>query len=143
MLADPTQAKVKVKFEGKAECEPDDEISQNFVSTIYFIIEFFYYLVHLNNVSTALFYVKDNELDSEPQLQFGPREIHNVNVHTKNAIMSDRNAKPKSPGIKDDKSKDLGSLGYTVGEPIDWMRVQLPKKQDLFQEFYRRIHNYV
>lgn len=28
LLADPTQAKVKVKFEGKAGGEPDDEESQ-------------------------------------------------------------------------------------------------------------------
>lgn len=31
LLADPTQAKVKVKFEGKAAGEPDDDTSENFV----------------------------------------------------------------------------------------------------------------
>lgn len=34
LLADPTQAKVKVKFEGKAAGEPDDETRLNYVSTI-------------------------------------------------------------------------------------------------------------
>lgn len=32
LLADPTQAKVKVKFEGKG--EPDDDVSQSFVSIL-------------------------------------------------------------------------------------------------------------
>lgn len=49
----------------------------------------------------------------------------------------------KSTAVKEDKGKKLSSLGYALGEPIDWLRVQLPKKQDLFQEFYRRIHNYM
>ncbi|XP_026724594.1 uncharacterized protein LOC113491689 isoform X3 [Trichoplusia ni] len=114
LLADPTQAKVKVKFEGKGG-ELEDETSQNY----------------------------DNEIDSEPQLQFGPRETHAANVQSKKCHTTERNASQKPLCVKDDKSKDLGSLGYAVGEPIDWMRVQLPKKQDLFQEFYRRIHNYI
>lgn len=37
LLADPTQAKVKVKFEGKAAGEPDDETLQNYVSIIHLI----------------------------------------------------------------------------------------------------------
>ncbi|XP_022820126.1 uncharacterized protein LOC111352043 isoform X3 [Spodoptera litura] len=118
LLADPTQAKVKVKIEGKAGGEPDDEISQNF----------------------------DQEDDLEPQLQFGPRETLNANMQTKTVMLTDRSGKMKPPPEvreKEDKGKDLGSLGYTMGEPIDWMRVQLPKKQDLFQEFYRRINNYI
>lgn len=49
----------------------------------------------------------------------------------------------KSPGLREEKGKDLSSLGYAVAEPIDWMRVQLPKKQDLFQEFFKRIHNFM
>ncbi|KAJ8722571.1 hypothetical protein PYW07_003751 [Mythimna separata] len=116
LLADPTQAKVKVKFEGKAAGEPDDETSQNY----------------------------DHEIDSEPQIQFKTRETINANVQVKNTL-ADRTAKPKAPCIREDNNmgKDLGSLGYAVAEPIDWMRVQLPKKQDLFQEFYRRIHNYI
>ncbi|CAB3242471.1 unnamed protein product [Arctia plantaginis] len=113
LLADPTQAKVKVKFEGKAAGEPDDDASNSY----------------------------DNEVDSEPQLQYGPRDIQNSNFTGK--APNDRNAKPKSPNHSDDRGKDLASLGYAVAEPIDWMRVQLPKKQDLFQEFYRRIHNYI
>lgn len=32
LLADPTQAKVKVKYEGKAAGEPDDDTEQNYVS---------------------------------------------------------------------------------------------------------------
>lgn len=54
-----------------------------------------------------------------------------------------RNSKVKGLNTKEDKGKDLNSLGYAIAEPIDWMRIQLPKKQDLFQEFYRRIHNFV
>lgn len=54
-----------------------------------------------------------------------------------------RNSKVMGLNIKEDKGKDLNSLGYAIAEPIDWMRIQLPKKQDLFQEFYRRIHNFV
>lgn len=48
-----------------------------------------------------------------------------------------------SSTVKEVKKADLHSLGYTVAEPVDWVRLQLPKKQDLFQEIYRRIHNYV
>ncbi|XP_063821915.1 uncharacterized protein LOC135071949 isoform X1 [Ostrinia nubilalis] len=111
LLADPTQAKVKVKFEGKAAGEPDD-IEQNF------------------EIGSG----------SEPQLQYGTRDVQNTNIQARNF---DKCAKTKHPSVREDKGKDLGSLGYAVAEPIDWMRVQLPKKQDLFQEFYRRIHNHV
>ncbi|XP_075969781.1 uncharacterized protein LOC142972487 isoform X2 [Anticarsia gemmatalis] len=110
LLADPTQAKVKVKFEGKAAGEPDDDDSQNL-----------------------------NDADSEHQM-FRPKELQTANFTTKSG-MTDRSGKQKVPP-KDTLGKDLGSLGYTTAEPIDWMRVQLPKKLDLFQEFYRRIHNY-
>lgn len=44
---------------------------------------------------------------------------------------------------RDDKEEYLSNLGYALVEPVDWMRIQLPKKQDLFQEFYRRIHNFM
>lgn len=89
-----------------------------------------------------LFGFKDHDIDSEPQLQFKTRETVNANVQVNNTS-ANRTVKPKTPCVRDDKGKDLGSLGYAVAEPIDWMRVQLPKKQDLFQEFYRRIHNYM
>ncbi|XP_063892356.1 uncharacterized protein LOC110372548 isoform X1 [Helicoverpa armigera] len=118
LLADPTQAKVKVKFEGKAGGEHDDEVSQNF----------------------------DPDMESEPHLHFGPRETVAATVQSvgKCPLATDRSAqKPKQSCVREDKGKDLSTLGYAVGEPIDWMRVQLPKKQDLFQEFYRRIHNYI
>ncbi|KAL0894052.1 hypothetical protein ABMA27_014112 [Loxostege sticticalis] len=111
LLADPTQAKVKVKFEGKAAGEPDD-IVQNF------------------EIGSG----------SEPQLRYGPRDVQNANMTERNF---NKSGKSKYPSVREDKGKDLGSLGYAVAEPIDWMRVQLPKKQDLFQEFYRRIHNHV
>ncbi|CAH2086267.1 unnamed protein product [Euphydryas editha] len=110
LLADPTQAKVKVKFEGKAAGEPDD--IQNF----------------------------ETSNDSEPHLQYGTRGVKRNN---QNKTSVDRNSKVKRPMTKEDKGKDLNSLGYTIAEPIDWMRIQLPKKQDLFQEFYKRIHNFV
>lgn len=45
--------------------------------------------------------------------------------------------------MKEEKGRDLTSLGYVQTETLDWTRVQLPKKQDLFQEFYRRIHNFM
>ncbi|KAM3963093.1 uncharacterized protein ACR2FA_002859 [Aphomia sociella] len=111
LLADPTQAKVKVKFEGRAAGELDD----------------------------------DDEIDSEPQLRYGPRDTMNANLHMKNTSPYDRNIRLKSSEkeTKPDKGKKLESFGYAVPEPIDWMRIQLPKKQDLFQEFYRRIHNHV
>lgn len=35
LLADPTQAKVKVKFEGKAAGEPENKIENSYVSTNY------------------------------------------------------------------------------------------------------------
>ncbi|XP_052757570.1 uncharacterized protein LOC113517602 isoform X1 [Galleria mellonella] len=107
LLADPTQAKVKVKFEGKT----SNEINYN-----------------------------DDEIDSELQLQYGPRETTNANLQTKNN--KHKTVKKERETIQD-SGKELRSLGYTVPEPIDWMRIQLPKKQDLFQEFYRRIHNHV
>lgn len=97
-------------------------------------------LLHVDTILLS-FVNQDNEVDSEPQLQYGPRDIQNSNFTGKTT--NDRNAKLKSSNNGDDKGKDLASLGYAVAEPIDWMRVQLPKKQDLFQEFYRRIHNYM
>ena len=90
-----------------------------------------------------MFTVKDPDIDSEPHVQFKPRETINANVVVKTNIIGERMGKPKPPCVKEDQGKVLGSLGYAVAEPIDWMRVQLPKKQDLFQEFYRRIHNYM
>ncbi|XP_059057175.1 uncharacterized protein LOC131850828 [Achroia grisella] len=115
LLADPTQAKVKVKFEGK---------TTNNIQ---------------NNIQTF-----DNEIDSEPQLQYGPRETVNANLQINNTSF-ERNIRHKSQDKEttQKKGKKLGSLGYAVPESIDWMRIQLPKKQDLFQEFYRRIHNHV
>ncbi|XP_030027173.1 uncharacterized protein LOC115445154 isoform X2 [Manduca sexta] len=111
LLADPTQAKVKVKFEGKTADDPDDELSQN-----------------------------DNE-NSDPRIQCGVKDT--INYQAKNILGNDRSQKTKVPSSREDKGKDLVSLGYTSAGPIDWMRVQLPKKQDMFQEFYRRIHNHV
>lgn len=55
---------------------------------------------------------------------------------------ADCTGRPKVKVVKGEKGKDLESLGYALLEPVDWLRVQLPKKQDLFQEFYRRIHNF-
>ncbi|CAG9783878.1 unnamed protein product [Diatraea saccharalis] len=101
LLADPTQAKVKVKFP----VAPYDVASE-----------------------------------SEPQLQYGQREP-NTNTQKKNN--PDKNVKEKHVSVREDKGKDLATLGYAAVEPIDWMRVQLPKKLDLFQEFYRRIHNHM
>ncbi|XP_053625412.1 uncharacterized protein LOC128683624 isoform X2 [Plodia interpunctella] len=114
LLADPTQAKVKVKFEGQPAGEPDDALQTE----------------------------TENDTD-EPQLQYDSRDIPNYQ-----AKIFDRNPKTKLPDreSKDNKmvmSKDLNSLGYANAEPVDWTRVQLPKKQDLFQEFYRRIHTHV
>ncbi|XP_045445718.1 uncharacterized protein LOC123653779 [Melitaea cinxia] len=107
LLADPTQAKVKVKFEGKAAGD-----TKNF----------------------------ETSNESEPQLQYGTRDMKSNN---QNKTTVGRNSKVKGLNTKEDKGKDLNSLGYAIAEPIDWMRIQLPKKQDLFQEFYRRIHNFV
>lgn len=138
LLADPTQAKVKVKFEGKAAGEPDD-IVQNFVSVIFYFIS----TVKLsNNLIKNMLDDSFQEIgsESEPQLQYGPRDVQNANMTERNF---NKSGKSKYPSVREDKGKDLGSLGYAVAEPIDWMRVQLPKKQDLFQEFYRRIHNHV
>ncbi|XP_061712454.1 uncharacterized protein LOC133521482 isoform X1 [Cydia pomonella] len=92
LLADPTQAKVKVKFEGKAAGEPDD----------------------------------DSEINDPP-----------------GTCHSECGGKPKLSEVNHENGKNLESLGFTQFEPVDWLRVQLPKKQDLFQEFYRRVHNYV
>ncbi|XP_050345745.1 uncharacterized protein LOC126770390 [Nymphalis io] len=110
LLADPTQAKVKVKFEGKAAGEPDD--------------------------------IKkcDTSNDSEPQLQYGPREAKR-NIQNKSTV--DKIAKVKPVSTQEDKGIYLNSLGYDITEPIDWMRIQLPKKQDIFKEFYKRIHNFI
>ncbi|CAH2241243.1 jg3306 [Pararge aegeria aegeria] len=112
LLADPTQAKVKVKFEGKAAGEPDDDE---------------------NN---------ENSNDPELQLRYGPRET-NMNSQNKEASAIGRNTKTKPYCSNDDKGEYLSNLGYALADPVDWMRVQLPKKQDLFQEFYRRIHNFI
>ncbi|XP_069365689.1 uncharacterized protein [Maniola hyperantus] len=112
LLADPTQAKVKVKFEGKATGEPDDDE---------------------NN--------KDNN-DPELQLQYGPRET-NANTQVKKPFSINKNTKTKPHCSKDGNVEYLSNLGYTLSEPVDWMRVQLPKKKDLFQEFYRRLHNFI
>lgn len=38
LLADPTQAKVQVKFEGKAGGEPGDDTSRNYVSNFSFVL---------------------------------------------------------------------------------------------------------
>ncbi|XP_045785830.1 uncharacterized protein LOC123881201 [Maniola jurtina] len=112
LLADPTQAKVKVKFEGKATGElKNDE----------------------NN--------EDNN-DPELRLQYGPRET-NVNTQVRKTFTTNKNTKIKPHNSKDDSGEYLSNLGYTLSEPVDWMRVQLPKKKDLFQEFYRRIHNFI
>ncbi|CAH0721805.1 unnamed protein product, partial [Brenthis ino] len=113
LLADPTQAKVKVKFEGKAAGEPDDDQS---------------------------FDHKENRNDSEPQFQYGTKDA-TINMQVKNTFTNDKNTKTSC--TKEDMGKNLSSLGYTLAEPVDWIRLQLPKKQDLFQEVYRRIHNYI
>ncbi|XP_064071769.1 uncharacterized protein LOC113399806 [Vanessa tameamea] len=110
LLADPTQAKVKVKFEGKAAGEPDD----------------------IHNFETSN--------DSEPSLHYGIRE---VKTNTQNKTTVDKNTKVKPLITQEDTGKYLSSLGYTTTEPIDWLRIQLPKKQDIFQEFYKRIHNFI
>ncbi|XP_050667986.1 uncharacterized protein LOC126967523 isoform X3 [Leptidea sinapis] len=110
LLADPTQAKVKVKFEGNS-----DETGLDL----------------------------DNVFEDDPQLQYGPKG----NVHAPLVMQMpspiDRNIKERTHSRNQNKGKDLDTLGYGQTGPIDWMRVQLPKKQDLFQEFYRRIHNYI
>ncbi|CAH0406392.1 unnamed protein product [Chilo suppressalis] len=111
LLADPTQAKLKVKFIGKAAGEPEDPVTSYDVGS-----------------------------ESEPQLQFNHREHSNNNQVENN---NDRNIKEKHRSVREDKGKELGSLGYALAEAVDWMHVQLPKKQDLFQEFYRRIHNHI
>ncbi|XP_052737831.1 uncharacterized protein LOC112047458 [Bicyclus anynana] len=110
LLADPTQAKVKVKFEGKAAGEPEDDE---------------------NNESSC---------DQEQQLQYEPKEA-NICSETKKDFTNSTKTKPHSSNDKN--GEYLSNLGYTQAEPVDWMRVQLPKKQDLFQEFYRRIHNFI
>ncbi|XP_026329412.1 uncharacterized protein LOC113237250 isoform X2 [Hyposmocoma kahamanoa] len=102
LLADPSQAKVKVKFEGNGTNDLEG--------------------LNLNHDVT----------------QFGC----NQNSCPVNGERSER-SQMKSAAVREDKGKTLSSLGYALGEPIDWLRVQLPKKQDLFQEFYRRIRNYI
>ncbi|CAG4988814.1 unnamed protein product [Parnassius apollo] len=111
LLADPTQAKVKVKFEGKAAGEPENRIESHFI--------------HEKNV--------------ESQVKFTPKEPMNSRLKS----LNDHHTKSKIQTVREEQGKDLGSLGYALAEPIDWMRVQLPKKLDLFQEFYRRIINYI
>nr|XP_032514162.1 uncharacterized protein LOC116767787 isoform X3 [Danaus plexippus plexippus] len=110
LLADPTQAKVKVKFEGKA---TEDQTDRQ---------------------------IPDDSNDSEPQLQFGPKVAIAAQAKIAGTF---RNSNKKSHGVKEEKGRDLTSLGYVQTETLDWTRVQLPKKQDLFQEFYRRIHNFI
>ncbi|XP_045542733.1 uncharacterized protein LOC106720143 isoform X2 [Papilio machaon] len=111
LLADPTQAKVKVKFEGKAAGEPENKIENNYT----------------------------DENDSETQVKY----CHKDSLNMRLKAVTERHSKPKTPVIREEQGKDLGSLGYAIAEPIDWSRVQLPKKLDLFQEFYRRILNYI
>ncbi|XP_045491629.1 uncharacterized protein LOC123691345 isoform X3 [Colias croceus] len=115
LLADPTQAKVKVKFEGKTTEELDDE---------------------LNNLLTD-----NHDMNDEPnlQLQYGPRKSPNTQLHVKNVLEKNLNEKSRT----ETKNKELISMGYGQMEAIDWMHVQLPKKQELFQEFYRRVHNFI
>lgn len=69
--------------------------------------------------------------------------MQNINCHVKNTNLDERVQKPTRTASRDDKGKELSSLGYALTDPVNWMRVQLPKKQDLFQEFFRRIHNYM
>lgn len=71
------------------------------------------------------------------------KELQNQNVQCNKPFPNCKQYKQMSPSMREDKGKDLNSLGYALPEPIDWMRVQLPKKQDLYQEFYRRIHNFM
>ncbi|XP_041976877.1 uncharacterized protein LOC121731508 isoform X2 [Aricia agestis] len=87
LLADPSQAEVKIKFEGKS---TDD----------------------------------DNESSDPSDRQYDVREI---------------NLKPTTQRTQN--LNDLKALGYTISTPIDGIRVQLPKKRDLYQEFFKRLHN--
>ncbi|GBP42881.1 Kelch-like protein 17 [Eumeta japonica] len=102
LLADPTQAKVKIRFEGKSSGEHENQE------------------------------INDSPRKLEPQediyLALGEQTTDKVNLPEK---------------YIDEKGKNLNSLGYALSEPIDWLRVQLPKKQDLYQEFYRRIHKFI
>ncbi|XP_068629664.1 uncharacterized protein [Battus philenor] len=111
LLADPTQAKVKVEFEGKATVEPENKVENNFA----------------------------DENESESQVKYTPKGSLNLRLK----MVNERHNKPKIPTLREEHGKDLGSLGYAIAEPIDWMHVQLPRKQELFQEFYRRILNYI
>ncbi|XP_038215291.1 uncharacterized protein LOC119834847 [Zerene cesonia] len=115
LLADPTQAKVKVKFEGKTTEELDDE---------------------LNNLLSG-----NHDMNDEPnlQLQYGPKKSPNTQLHVKNVLERNINDKSRT----ETKNKELISMGYGQVEAIDWTHVQLPKKQELFQEFYRRVHNFI
>ncbi|CAF4938027.1 unnamed protein product [Pieris macdunnoughi] len=108
LLADPTQAKVKVKIEGNGE--------------------------DLNNEYNKIINANYKN-HPEPHLQYGHKTSPTV-CHVKTVM--DRNIKEKS---KIQEGCNLSSLGYGQTEPVDWTCVQLPKKQDLFQEFYRRILN--
>ncbi|CAH2073575.1 unnamed protein product, partial [Iphiclides podalirius] len=120
LLADPTQAKVKVKFEGKPTGDLFDAKAA----------------AELDNKVESTF---TDENDSESQINYAPKDSINLRLKTVN----DRHIKSRTPVLKEEQGKDLVSLGYAMAQPIDWMRVQLPKKQDLFQEFYRRILNYI
>ncbi|KAG7307534.1 hypothetical protein JYU34_007739 [Plutella xylostella] len=76
-----------------------------------------------------------NDLNMESQMIYGSRDLSSQVYHLKTTV--ERPARP--PG----KDRDLESLGYGAGAAVDWRHVTLPKKQDLVQEFIRRIHNYV
>ncbi|CAH4037287.1 unnamed protein product [Pieris brassicae] len=108
LLADPTQAKVKVKIEGNGE--------------------------DLNNEYNKIINANYKN-HPEPHLQYGHKTSPTV-CHVKTVM--DRNIKDKT---KIQETCNLSSLGYGQTEPVDWTCVQLPKKQELFQEFYRRILN--
>lgn len=84
-------------------------------------------------------FLQTDENDSETQVKYSHKDPINMRLKA----VTERHSKPKAPVIREEQGKDLGSLGYAIAEPIDWSRVQLPKKQDLFQEFYRRILNYM
>lgn len=54
LLADPTQAKVQVKFEGKAGGEPGDDTSRNYVSNFSFVLtDTFYFSLIVDTFSTS------------------------------------------------------------------------------------------
>ncbi|XP_072944216.1 uncharacterized protein [Epargyreus clarus] len=114
LLADPTLAKVKVKFKGNTgEVDNNGDLDLNPGS------------------------------DSDTHFRYERREAVHHSVDERNAHSCDKNAKSKNTCPVKVKEQSLLNLGYNNAEPIDWTRVQLPKKQDLFQEFYRRVHNYI